>query len=178
VAAEGKTMKIHVTSDLVEPVDVLIRWRLETLDGECLSSGEQFLRAMALADTLAGSYDLSSFVSFKNQRKVVFVAEMWQDSKLLAHSVTPFVANKHLELSSPDLNVQTQVQGDTLRVDISTRTLARFVELSIDGIDAVFSDNYFDIPAGGSVTVSTSLPENWTSASTVQARSLYESFAD
>ncbi len=177
VAEHGKMMKIHVTSDLIEPVDVLIRWRLETLDGQCTSSGEQALHAMALADTLVGLYDLSSFVSEKNQRCVVFVAEMWQDGRVLAQSVTPFVANKHLELSSPDLKVQTYVQGNILYVDISARTLARFVELSIDGRDTVFSDNYFDIPAGKTVTVSAPLPEKWTSEGTIQARSLYESFA-
>jgi beta-mannosidase len=102
---------------------------------------------------------------------------MWQDGKLLTQNVTPFVANKHIELSSPDLNVLTKVEGNMLHVSASARALARFVELSIDGTDAVFSDNYFDIPAGGTVTVSTSLPENWTPESTVRARSLYESFA-
>jgi len=45
VADYGKTMKIHVTSDLVEPVDVQIRWRLETLDGKALQKGEQVIRA-------------------------------------------------------------------------------------------------------------------------------------
>jgi beta-mannosidase len=62
-------------------------------------------------------------------------------------------------------------------VDVSSHSLARFVELSIDDCDAVFSDNYFDVPAGTTVTVSTALPENWTADSKVQARSLYESFA-
>jgi beta-mannosidase len=51
------------------------------------------------------------------------------------------------------------------------------VELSIEGTDAVFSDNYFDVPAGTTVTVTTPLPENWKDGSSVQARSLYDSFA-
>ena len=69
------------------------------------------------------------------------------------------------------------MEGKTLCVDVSARSLARFVELSIDGTDAVFSDNYFDVPAGTTVTVSTPLPENWTPESKVQVRSLYDSFA-
>ncbi len=177
VADYGKTMKVHVTSDLVQPADVVVRWRLETIDGKRLDGGEKTLRAAALADTLASSYDFSTLVSPENQRNVVFVAELWQDDKLVSHSVTPFVANKHLELHRPALKVQSHVEGQTLCVDISARTLARFVELSIDGTDTVFSDNYFDIPAGTTVTVSTPLPENWTPDSTVQARSLYNSFA-
>ena len=177
VADEGKIVKVHVTSDLVKPVDVFVRWRLETIDGKCMSSGEQALRARALADTLVGSYDFSTLVSAENQRKVVFVAEMWQENTLISQSVIPFVANKHLELRKPGLKGRVRVEGQTLYVDVSTRSLARFVELSIDGTDAVFSDNYFDVPAGTTVTVSTSLPEKWTAESTVQARSLYDSFA-
>jgi beta-mannosidase len=177
VAEQGKSMDVHVTSDLVEPVDVLVRWRLETLDGKSLSTGEQNLRAMALADTRVGSYDFSTLVSAENQRKVVFVAEMWQNGRLVSQSVTPFVANKHIELRKPGLKVQTQVDGQVLSVTVSARYLARFVELSIDGTDAVFSDNYFDVPAGTTVTVTTPLPENWTEGSTVLARSLYDSFA-
>jgi beta-mannosidase len=156
---------------------MVIRWRLETLDGKCLSSGEQNLRAMALADTRVGLYDLSPFVSFMNQRKVVFVAEMWQAGHLMAQTITPFVSNKHLELRRPGLKVDTRVEGQRLYMDISARHLARFVELSIDGTDAIFSDNYFDIPAGTTITVSTPLPENWTEESKIQVRSLYDSFA-
>ncbi len=173
----GKTMNVHVTSDLVEPADVFVGWRLETLDGQCLSSGEQNLRARALADTRVGSYDLSTLVSAENQRNVVFVAEMWQDHQLVSRSVTPFAANKHLELRKPGLKVHSYAEGKTLCVDVSALYLARFVELSIEGREAVFSDNYFDIPAGTTVTVSTSLPENWNRGDTVQARSLYDSFA-
>jgi beta-mannosidase len=177
VAEEGKTMRVHVTSDLIEPVDVLVRWRLDTVEGKNLDSGEQILRATALADTRVGVYDFSTLVSPENQRKVVFVAELWQDGNLLAHSVTPFVANKHIELRKPGLKVQSHVDGQTLCVDVSARYLARFVELSIDGTDAVFSDNYFDVPAGSTITVKTPLPESWTAESSVQARSLYDSFA-
>jgi beta-mannosidase len=149
---------------------------LETLDGQILQKGEQPVRAMALADTLAGTYDFSTLVTPENQRKVVFIAELWRDGKLAATNASLFVANKHLELRKPGLKVQTRVEGQTLFVDVSARTLARFVELSIDGADAVFSDNYFDAPAGVTVTVTTPLPENWTATSRVQARSLYESF--
>ena len=177
VADHEKTMKVHVTSDLVQPVNVVVRWRLERLDGTCINSGEQPVHAMALADTLVASYDFSSLVTPENLRNLIFIAEMWQDGNLVSRSATPFVANKHLELHKPGLSVHSHVEGQTLCVDVSARSFARFVELSIDGTDAVFSDNYFDIPAGTTVSVSTSLPEIWTSESKVKARSLYDSFA-
>jgi len=51
------------------------------------------------------------------------------------------------------------------------------VELSLPGLDAVFSDNYFDVPAGTTVTVTTPLPADWDGTGSVEARSLYNSFA-
>jgi beta-mannosidase len=50
------------------------------------------------------------------------------------------------------------------------------VELSIAETDTVFSDNYFDIPAGAAITVTCPLPEGWIPDSKVSARSLYDSF--
>jgi beta-mannosidase len=176
VAEEGAKMEVHLTSDLVAPVDTTVRWRLETLDGNILQRGEQFTRALALADTLVGVYDFSALVNAENRRNTVFVAELWQGEAQTARSVTPFVANKHLELRKPGLKVQTREEAKTLFVDVSARALARFVELSIEGADAVFSDNYFDLPAGATVTMTTPLPAGWGAESKVQVRSLYDSF--
>jgi beta-mannosidase len=176
VADYGKVMKIHITSDLVAPTDALVRWRLETIDGQIMQQAEQTVRVPALADTLVNTLDFSAQVMPENQRKVVFIAELWQGAELKTRSVTPFVANKHLELSDAGLNASAHVKGQILFVDVSAKTLARFVELSIDGSDAVFSDNYFDIPAGATVTVTTPLPKNWTAKSKVQVQSLRESY--
>ncbi len=177
VADSEKTMQIHITSDLVEPVDVRVRWRLEMIDGETLAGGERNVRALALADTLVETLDLSAQVTSENQRKVVFIAEMWQKDKRLAQCVTPLSANKHLELCDPGLEVQTHIEDQSLFMDVSARTLSRFVELSIDGADVLFSDNYFDVPAGQTVTVTCPLPEGWNATSKVNIQSLYNSFA-
>ena len=84
VVDDGKTMEVHLTSDLTEPVDARVRWRLETLDGQILQKGEQAVRAMALADTLVGTYDFSTQVTPENRRNVVFVAELWLGEQRIA----------------------------------------------------------------------------------------------
>ena len=176
VADDGRLMKVHVTSDLTAPWDGLFRWRLETLAGKVLQLGERAVRAPALQDTFVGAFDFAQPVTPANQRDVVLVCELWHDARLVAHSVTPFVPNKHLELVNPRLKVAAHPQGENLVLDVSARTLARFVELSVAGADPVFSDNYFDLPAGATVTVTCPLPPGWTSQSVVRARSLYDSY--
>ncbi len=62
---------------------------------------------------------------------------------------------------------------------MKTGSLARFVELELEGADVVFSDNYFDLPAGQSLNVTCPLPEGWTleqARAAVRVRSLYDSY--
>ena len=95
-------------------------------------------------------------------------------------SLATFVPNKHLELADPQIVATVRQEGEQLVIELTAPTLARFVELSLDGADAVFSDNYFDLPARRSRSVTTPLPAGWTLPqvqAALQVRSLYEAFA-
>jgi beta-mannosidase len=174
VADQGSVVQVHLTNDLTAPQETLVRWRLETLTGRTLQDGEQITHALSLADTLVASLDFSATVNAENQRDLVFICELWQEGILNTYCVTPLVANKHLKLRDPHLQVNARIQGGTLWVDTTAQTLARFVELSLDGADVIFSDNYFDIPAGATVTVNCPLPSNVEPV--IRVRSLYDSY--
>jgi len=67
-----------------------------------------------------------------------------------------------------------------LIVELASHSLARLVELALEGNDVIFSDNYFDLPAGRIVTVSCPLPAGWTLAqahAALKVRSVYDSYA-
>jgi beta-mannosidase len=54
------------------------------------------------------------------------------------------------------------------------------VECALDGADVVFSDNYFDLPAGRKVDISAPLPVGWTlpqAQAAFKVRSIYDSYA-
>lgn len=175
-------MKVHVTSDLHQPWDGVVYWKLETLDGHDLERGEQRVHAAALQDTLVGTYDFSTRVKQENQRELVFIVELWQEgdtTSLVSRSVVPFVANKHLSLKDPGLSVQVKQEGNRVALEVSTRALARFIELEVAGADIVFSDNYFDLPAAQKTTIYCALPEGWTLEqfqAALKLHSLYESY--
>jgi beta-mannosidase len=62
---------------------------------------------------------------------------------------------------------------------LRSTSLARFVELKLDGVDVVFSDNYFDLPAGCPVDIRFPVPEGWDAArlqSSLRCTSLFDSF--
>ncbi len=179
VEDDSPRMGIHVTSDLTERWEGLVRWRLETTLGEVLSTGEQKVTAAPLADTAIAALDFADKITDDNKRKVVFVAELWQGSTIISISVSCFAPIKHLELTNPGLKVETSLQDDTLSFKVTAKSLARFVELNLDGVEVVFSDNYFDLPAGTSVKITASLPKGWTleqAKKALQVRSLVDSY--
>ena len=75
-------MGVFVTNDLLESWDGNIRWWLETLEGEVLSSGEAPVKAAAQAATRVSKLDFSSYLTDDNIRTLVFIVELFKDGQL------------------------------------------------------------------------------------------------
>lgn len=172
---------VYVTNDRLEAWEGEVRWSLETLKGKVLASGTAPVKAAPQAATQVSVLDFAGQISDDNQREVVFVAELWQGDRRVAMQVTTFAPVKHLALQAPTVTADLQNEAGQLRIDLASDTLAVLLELSLDGAEVVFSDNYFSLPAGRTVTVTCPLPEGWTLAQTREAlrlRSVYDSYAD
>jgi len=179
VEDDAPRMAVHVTSDLTERWEGIVRWRLETTQGEVQASGEQKVQAAPLADTSVSALDFTDKVTDDNRHKLVFVAELWQGSTKLATSVSTFAPVKHLALTDPELKVDTSLKDGSLVFEVSSKSLARFVELQLDGVDVVFSDNYFDVPTGATIKITAPLPKGWNleqARTALKARSLIDSY--
>ena len=171
---------VFVTNDMLEHWDGTLRWSLETLAGEVLTTGQEAVQAAPQSAALVSALDFSDRISDANVRELAFIAELHQGGQVLSKQVAFFIPTKHLCLTDPSISVDLRSEGDQLMIELTSRSLARLVECSLEGADVVFSDNYFDLPAGRAVTVSAPLPEGWT-LSQMQAafkvRSVYDSFA-
>lgn len=170
---------VYVTNDQLDAWEGSMRWSLETLDNVVLSAGEEPVTAAPQAVTHVRQFDLATHVTDDNRRNLVFVAELWRNGRQTARQVAFFAPTKHLMLVDPQVQATCTADDGQLHVELSGRSLARLLELSLDGADVVFSDNYFDLPAGRVVTVSCPLPAGWdeTRAKTaLRIRSVFDSF--
>jgi beta-mannosidase len=174
-------MTVHVSNDLTEPWEGTVRWSLETLAGEALDTGEVPVEAPPLASSAVATLSFADRLTDDEIRNVVLVCDLWREDRRIARRLAPFVPDKHLALVDPGLAVEMEiVQAGELSFTMTATSLARFVELGLEGVDVVFSDNYVDVPAGRSVTVTCPLPEGWTLSEArdrLRVRSLYSSFA-
>ena len=171
---------VYVTNDQLEPWEGTLRWSLETLTGEVLASGQKPVQGVPQAATLISALNFSENVSDANARELVFIAELCQGEQVISRQTAFFAPTKHLSLSAPEISTKLSIEDEQLHIELKSHSLARLVECALEGADTVFSDNYFDLPAGRTVTISAPLPEGWT-LSQVQAafkvRSIYDSFA-
>ncbi len=173
-------MGVHVTSDLRTPWTGTIHWSLETLAGEVLARGQEQVKAGAQASTHVCTLDFKDHITYNNQRNLTFIAELWQGEQRVAHQAAFFVPTKHLSLADPVVKASASLENGRLQVELACQSLARLVELSLQGADVVFSDNYFDLPAGRKITVTCPLPAGWTLAqaqSVLRIRSVFDSYA-
>jgi beta-mannosidase len=153
---------VYVSNDRLEPWQGIMSWSLETLEGEVLTSGYAPVFVPPQAVTYVSNLDFSNRITYDNLRKLVFIAELWQEDQFVTRQTAYFVPIKHLSLTDPAITVNLQTTNGELVVELTSHSLALLVEVSLMGSDTVFSDNYFNLPAGRSIRISTPTPAGWT----------------
>ncbi len=179
VEENEEQLQLFVSNDTLTPWAGEVRWALETLAGEQVEKGRRAVTAAPGATAVVETLDFPKRLTAEQRRRLVLVSELWQGEVGGQRCVTPFAPSKHLKLEDPRLTLETQLADGQLTFAVEAQSLARFVELALDGADPVFSDNYFDLPARRPVRVSCPLPAGWTAERARQAvkvRSLFDSF--
>jgi beta-mannosidase len=171
---------IFISSDLREKWQGSVRWTLATLDGKTLTSGEKKIEAKPFGVTPVESLDFSEHLNDDSIRQLVFMAELCQGEKCLSRQTSFFVPTKHLSLSNPKVSAKVTLKEGLLTIQMSSKSLARLLECSLTGVDMIFSDNYFDLPAQKAITITTTLPAGWNLAkarTALKVRSVYDSYS-
>jgi beta-mannosidase len=176
---EPERQGLYVTNDRLEDWHGMVRWSLETQDGSVVMSGQDQVRAAQQATTFVRNLDFADRLNADNRREFIFVAELCQGDQRLALQIATFVPTKHLKLKDPQVAAKVREDDSRLTIELASRSLARLLEISLEGADVVFTDNYFDLPAGRTVIISCPLPAGWTltqARSALRFRSVYDTY--
>lgn len=82
------------------------------------------------------------------ERQTYFEYQLWQGGKLLFNDVAFFTQPKHLELPQAAIRWTVAEQGDAFVITLTSDAFAHRAELSVEGADAVFEDNYIPLTGG------------------------------
>ena len=171
---------IFLSSDLLEEWHGSIHWRLTTLDGKLLESGEKNTGVEALGVTNTETIDFTGYMDDDTRRDLVFVAELWHGDQCLSVQTAFFTPTKHLLLKDPEIKSRMTSEGDLLTIELSACSFARLIECSMDGADVIFSENYFDLPANKTISIYAHSPEGWDTdraKSALKVQSIYNTYS-
>jgi beta-mannosidase len=174
------SQSVYVTNDALQPWDGTIKMSLEKLDGKVLETSEAPVKVKAAGVTTVCEKDFSSILNEDLRRELVFVADLCKDGQVVSRKTAYFVPTKHLKLANPRISSQVTLDDGQAKIVLTSSSLARLVELSLGDAIVVFSDNYFDLPAGRAATITIPVPEGWSLDQVKAAltiRSVYDSFA-
>ncbi|MGA2503320.1 MAG: glycoside hydrolase family 2 protein [Anaerolineales bacterium] len=171
---------VYVSNDSLVPWEGELRWSLETLAGKVLISGREQVNAAPQAATQVCLLNFSDHITDDNIRTLVFIADLWQGERFVVRQIAGFAPIKHLSLEDPAISVDFCRERGNLTFDLTSRSLALLVEVSLTGIDTIFSDNYFNLPPGRTLRISCPLPVGWTlsrARKSLRIRSVYDSYS-
>ena len=148
------SVKLHVTNDLLSPFEGEVRWSLEKLDGARLESGAVRASVPAATSACVAELDFTGHLDDDTRRETIFVYELWTNNERLSMGVVTFIPSKHLELPKACISTEVFEEDGVTKIKLSSDALARFVMLDVPGRQVRFSDDWLDLPAGRSATVS------------------------
>ncbi|HSN94034.1 MAG TPA: glycoside hydrolase family 2 protein [Anaerolineaceae bacterium] len=177
---EGLLQKVFVTNDSLQSVAGTVQIRAESLAGQALHTAEYTIEVEPQVVNKVCELDCSLFVTGDLLRETVFIAEFWQAGQLVERKTAFFAPIKHLALADPGISATVEIEDGEARVTLKAETLALQVQVGFEGLDCVFSDNYFDLPANTPISLSTRLPQEISAEvlqSLLRVQTIYDSYA-
>lgn len=150
---ENGSIGVFVVSDRREDAPARLVIRLLDFDGREAWRKEIDVRIEANASKVYFEMSEGEILGGAVRSRVVLVAEAFEGEQRLSRSLHYFVKTKDQDLPDPELRLEVVSRTEQeMTVRVGARKLARNVRLSAEAKDGMFSDNYFDLLPGESVT--------------------------
>ncbi len=138
-----------------------LRWSLRTLTGEIVGAGHD--REIALRPGHVAKHAICDFAEAgqKFAREEVYLrAELLgADGVVVSRQTAFFTVPRFIEFADPKIATEFRpASDDAVEITLRSASLAPAVALAFDGHDVRLSDNWFDLHAGESRTVTARLP--------------------
>ena len=146
----GAKVELHVSNETMTDLTGTVKWSLRDNSSRVIEEGTAFAEVKSLSSNMAVSLDFSDSLSDKaDLRKVYLEYGMEMDGAIVSEGTVLFCRPKHFEFVDPELQADIEETDERFILAINSKAYARYIELDLEGADCIFSDNYFDLSAGG-----------------------------
>lgn len=143
-------VKITLVNDTMKKIYGEILWRFADNKSETIKSGK---KKISLSPLTVSEYLKPEFNFDKASGDVYLEFEFVSGDDSLSYGTCIFTKHGKFNFLNPDIRTEIFEMNDRFLVEIKTKSYAKYVEVSFEGIDAVLSDNYFDVSANKVKTI-------------------------
>jgi len=148
---EDGNLAVYVVSDKTTPVSGELRVRLMNFDGTVVSDKSQAVQIPALSSQI--DLQMPKEALGNDLTKIFAVTDLKVGAKIVSTNVLLFAAPKEVHLPPAEVASELTKTGESYRLRLSSKVLARGVSVSFGNLDTKLSDDYFDILPGEAVDV-------------------------
>lgn len=135
-----------------------LEWELEDFSGQPVGSGERDVTVGAVASERAATLRFADILKDRKKTEVVLTARLTDGSGVRDEKRWLLTPDRNAALPQAKVTYACSENEGVATVKLTATHYARHVFLEADGVTAPWSDNFFDIPAGKSVSVTVNLP--------------------
>ena len=152
---ETGIVEVHLSNDSLKPFKGEVQWRITRADGtELRVNGRKVVLEPNKTNRL-GVLKLGDLLKHLGPRDVlVWLTLLREDGSVESSNLVTFCRPKHIDLPDPRIRAEIRPWDDnSYAVTITSRHPALWTWLEIEGVDAKFDDNFFNIEPGRPVRV-------------------------
>jgi beta-mannosidase len=175
---DNDTVRVYIVSDRLSPIEGRMEIELIDFFGNVIWESRNEVEVDANSSVCYFEDDVRNVLSEESASEVVLCAEVFEADRLLSRNLLYFTTTKDLDLPRPGVRPVRPIpsilyaptvvpRGPTIHYMpapeaetvvarpfmLKTEALAKNVYLSLPGCDGRFTDNYFDMLPGSTVTV-------------------------
>lgn len=168
---EGRSVELYLSNETASEVKGVIKWQLRDLNGKVILEDTIPAKISPFSGEKQVSLDFHDVIP-KNSRNHYLYAIFTPKAGNSESFCVVFERYKKVNLQNPELSISVSESGN--EITVSALGFAKFVNLEAVDLDIVFSDNFFDLAHGESITLtcSSSIKEK----SRINIFSLYDSY--
>lgn len=151
--------ELYIVNEYPEDFSGTMEWTLEDFSGSKINSGELAVAVPTVSSGRAVVLYYTEILKGHKKEEAVLLVKLKQGDQILDEKQWLLVPDKNARLPQAPIQITCTQNGDLAAVTLYSPVYARYVYLEAEGIIAPWSDNFFDIPAGQSVTVTVKLPD-------------------
>lgn len=146
---DGLNITLNVSNETKRNFAGTVVWNLKDSGSGVIRSAEIPVSVSSFSAQDIAKLDFGKEIDTVEKRRACFFEyELRSEGKTVSHETLLFVKDKHYDFQQPEIQADVKEQDDRFVIQLHSKAYARYVELSLSGADGIFSDDYFDLPAG------------------------------